>query len=163
MNVDRNYIFRSMIEPTNLFVKLRPTPSGEGSVEDHIRITREHGSVWWGRWSSARASRAAIVEQLNDQVSRGLHVSLVIRNSLARREYSARILQLEPPTFVPPAHLTPRYRNEPQVDMWLRVANFVTLPEGWISNHCVYATGKLEGQAVHYRGTQSLQCVAVRP
>jgi len=152
-----------MIEPTNLFVKLRPTPSGEGSVEDHVRIARQHGSVWWGRWSSASASRTTIVETLNGQVSRGLSVSLFIRNAVARREYSARIIQLEPPTFAPPADLMPRYRNQPQVDMWLRVADFATLPEGWIQQHCVYATGKLKGQGVHYRGTQSLQYVAVRP
>ena len=150
-----------MLEPTNLFVKLRPTPSGEGSIGDHIKIAGEHGKVWWGRWSSATTSRGSIISILNDQISRGLNVKLLIRNSIARAEWSADILGVEHPSFLPPRHLTPRYRNEPQVDMWLELANFQRLRDGWISQNCIYATGKLEGQATHYRGTQSLQYVAI--
>lgn len=152
-----------MIEPTNLFVKLRPTPGGEGSVADHELIAKQNGTVWWGRWSSATASRNSIIEALADQINRGHQVSLFIRNSTINAEFRAQIIDIQPPEFRPPTHLVPAYRNEPQVDMWLELTQFTRLPHGWITQNCIYATGKLEAQPVHYRGTQSLQYVAIRP
>lgn len=150
-----------MREPTNLFVKLRHTPSGEGSVNDHKAIVAQHGSVWWGRWSSASSSRGSIINTLNDQISRGLDVRLLVRNAVANIEVSATILQVETPAFTPPTHLVPKYRNTPQVDMWLHLTTFSDLPVGWIASNCSYASGKLEGEPVHYRGTQSLQYVVI--
>jgi hypothetical protein len=150
-----------MREPTNLFVKLRPTPSGEGSVNDHKAIATKHGTVWWGRWSSASSSRRSIINTLNDQIDRGLEVQLLVRNAVANIEVSARILQIETPGFTPPPHLVPKYRDTPQVDMWLRLSSITDLPLGWIASHCSYASGRLEGQPVHYRGTQSLQYVVI--
>ena len=150
-----------MIEPTSLFVKVRPTPAGEGSVEDHARIAQQHGAVWWGRWTTSTENRQQMIDAISDQILRGLPVWLLIRNATERIEYRARLLQLEPPNFQPPAQLVPAYRNSPSVDMWLKLSNFETLTDQWIANNTVYARGKLEGQPMTYAGNQALRYATI--
>jgi MoxR-like ATPase len=143
-SADLEGMIDSAMGQRDLHVLLRWQPSQNPStVADHRAVADREGSVWWGKIGDpARAAiSAANLQRLRSQLQAGraTHVYLYRPGELWRTD----LQQVETDkSAIDPALVPGYYAAETTHHLWLRLANFTSLPDSTTGELVLASSGK---------------------
>ena len=127
----KGLVSTSAIEPVHVVLKWSLQYGGVDQLNEHRRIAKERGSVWWG---SLKAMGPKRLTQVKEQIAEGALTHAFIRGPQGTSFAQADVVEVADQGEVDQSRL-PADLVSTEFGVFLRLANFRDLPANWPERH----------------------------
>ena len=134
----KGLVSTSAIEPVHVVLKWSLQYGEIDQLDEHRRIAKERGSVWWGSLKGMGPRRLA---QMEEQIAEGALTHAFIRGPQGTSFAQAEVVEVQKDRQkVDPSRL-PSDLVSAEFGVFFRLANFRDLPASWPEQHLRMASG----------------------